>query len=123
MVSSIRHKDSESEDQGKASIYSEASDEKVHSKKGSKFKNNWSLVLMTVEQIKDLIVSTVMVQLGGGSHRSHLCTKSYTKTIDALYMPRGYQPAKSSNVMERTIQSSMPYIASGHVTVLASTAT
>jgi len=49
---------------------------------------------MTVKQIQDLIAHVVKAQLGGGSYRTHLYSKPYTKRIDALYMPRGYQPLK-----------------------------
>ena len=49
---------------------------------------------MTVEQIQDLIANVVKAQLGGGARKTHLYTKPYTKRLDALYMPRGYQPPK-----------------------------
>ena len=44
-------KSSESEEEGKTFVHSEASDEEVHSKKGGKLKNDGSPNLMTVEQI------------------------------------------------------------------------
>ena len=49
---------------------------------------------MTVEQIQDSIGNAVMAQLGGGGRKTHLYTKPYTKRVDVLYMPRGYQPPK-----------------------------
>jgi len=32
--------------------------------------------------------------LGGGVRKTHLYTKPYTKRVDALYKPSGYQPPK-----------------------------
>ena len=49
---------------------------------------------MTCEQIQELIANAVKTQLGVGSRKSHLYTKPYTKRIDALHMPYGYQPPK-----------------------------
>jgi len=49
---------------------------------------------MTIEQIQDLIANIVEAQLGGGAHRTHLCTKPYTKWVDALCMPYSCQPLK-----------------------------
>jgi len=48
-------KSSESEEEERASIQSEASDEEVHSKKGGKLNNGGSPRLMTIEQIQDMI--------------------------------------------------------------------
>jgi len=48
----------------------------------------------TIEQIQDLIANVVKAQLGGGLHITHPYTKSYTKRVDALYMPYSYQPPK-----------------------------
>ena len=87
-------KNSESEDEEKASIQSEHSDEKIHSKKGGQFKNNGSPSSMTAEQIQQLVANAVKAQLGGNVHKTHLYTKPYTKTVDALYMSRGYQSPK-----------------------------
>jgi len=49
---------------------------------------------MSVELIQNLIANAVKAQLGGESHKTHLYTKPYTKRIDALCMPHGYQPPK-----------------------------
>jgi len=49
---------------------------------------------MTIEQIQYLIANVVKAKLGGGSRRTHLYTKPYTKRVDALRMPPGYQPPK-----------------------------
>jgi len=49
---------------------------------------------MTIEQIQDLMANAVKIQLGGGARKTHLYTKPYTERVDALYMPRNYQPPK-----------------------------
>jgi len=49
---------------------------------------------MTVEQIQDWIVNVVKAQLGRGVQKTHLYTRPYTKKVDALYIPHGYQPPK-----------------------------
>jgi len=87
-------KSSESEEEQRASVQSETSNEEVHSKKGGKLKNGGSPSLMTIEQIQDFIVNAVKIQLGRGACKTHLYTKPYTKRVDALYMPRVYQPPK-----------------------------
>ena len=94
-------KRSESEEEERASVQSETSDEKVHSKKGGKLKNGGSLSLMTVKLIQDLIANAVKIQLGGGAHKTHFYTKLYTKRVNALYMPRGYQPLKFQQFGEK----------------------
>ena len=76
------------------SIQGETSDEGVHSKQGYKLKNDESLNLMTFEQIQDLIANAFKVQHGAGAHKTHLYTKPYTKRVNPLCMPRGYQPKK-----------------------------
>ena len=46
------------------------------------------------EQIQSLIVNVVKAQLGEGSRKANLYTKPYTKRIDLLRVPYGYQPPK-----------------------------
>jgi len=46
---------------------------------------------MTIEQIQDLTANAIKTQLGEGSHKTHLWIKPYTKRVDALHMPHGYQ--------------------------------
>ncbi|KAM2988703.1 hypothetical protein FF2_002766 [Malus domestica] len=41
-----------------------------------------------------MITNTIKVQYEGSSHTSLFCSKPYSKKIDALKMPRGYQPPK-----------------------------
>ena len=82
------------------SIQSEASDEDVRSKNSCKLKNEGSPGLMTFEQIQDLIANAVKAQFEGGSYKTHLYTKPYTKRVGALCMPCHYQPPKFNNLME-----------------------
>jgi len=93
-ASLILAKTSESEEEERTSVQSETSDKEVHSKKGSKLKNGRSPSLMIIEQIQDLIVNVVKAQLEGGTCKTHLYTKPYTKRVDELCMPCGYQPQK-----------------------------
>lgn len=83
-------KDSESKDSGKVLVHTETSDNVKQPKKGVTYKNIESSTSMTIEQIQDLIVNVFKAQLGGGSRRTHLYTKPYTKGVDALCMPHGY---------------------------------
>jgi len=87
-------KRSASKEEGRASVQSEASDEEAHSKKGGKLKNGGCSSLLTIKQNQDLIINAVNAQLGEGVRETHLCTKPYTKRVDALHMPYGYQPPK-----------------------------
>jgi len=52
--------------------------------------NGGSPCLMTIEQIQYLIANAVKIQLGGDERKTHL----YTKRVDVLHMPCGYQPSK-----------------------------
>jgi len=54
-------KDLESEEEVKALIHSEASDEEVHSKKDNQLKSDCSLLFMIMKQIQDLIANTLKV--------------------------------------------------------------
>jgi len=74
----------------KMSVHTEASDHEKQPMKGITSKNVKSCGSMTIEQIQDLIADAVKAQLGGGSRRTHLYTKPYTKRVDALRMPHGY---------------------------------
>jgi len=42
----------------------------MQSKKGGKLNNDWSLGLMTIEHIQDLIVNAARQQLGRGASRT-----------------------------------------------------
>ena len=74
---------------------------------------------MTVEQIQDLIANAVTIQLGRGAHKTYLHTKPYTKRVDALYMPRGYQPLKFEQFDEKGNPKQHVHISLKHATTLA----
>jgi len=86
--SEASNKDSDEEDSNKESNHTEESDDERKARK------DCSLGSMSVEQIQSLIANAVKAQLGEGPHKTHLYTKPYTKRIDALRMPHGYQPPK-----------------------------
>ena len=82
------NKCADAEDSDDESHYNEKSDNKHKSNK------DHSLGLMSVERIQSLIANAVKAQLGEKSYKIHSYAKPYTKRIDALRMPRGYQPPK-----------------------------
>jgi len=86
--SEASNKGSGAEDSNKESYHSEESDN------DRKAKKDYSLGSMSVEQIQSFRANVINAQLGGGSHKTHLYTKPYTKRIDVLRMPHGYQPPK-----------------------------
>ncbi|KAM2779110.1 hypothetical protein COP1_014417 [Malus domestica] len=45
----------------------------------------------SIQQLQEMIASTINVQYEGSSHDSVLYSKPYSKKIDTLKMPRGYQ--------------------------------
>ncbi|KAM2003997.1 hypothetical protein ACFX15_027502 [Malus domestica] len=49
---------------------------------------------LSIQQLQEMITSTVKVQYEGSSNTSGLYSKPYSKKIDTLKMPRGYQPPK-----------------------------
>ena len=59
-----------------------------------KVKKDFSLGLMFIKEIENLLVDAVNGHLGGGSRRTHCYSKPYMKRIDALRIPHGYQPTK-----------------------------
>jgi len=76
------------EDSGKESNHNNEFDDEC------KPKRNSSLSLISVEQIQSLIADVVNAQLGGDSCKTHLYRRPYTKRINAICMPHGYQPPK-----------------------------
>ncbi|KAA0050735.1 retrotransposon gag protein [Cucumis melo var. makuwa] len=48
----------------------------------------------TVQQLQDMIVNSIRAQYGGLSQTSFMYSKSYTKRIENLRMPLGYQSPK-----------------------------
>ncbi|KAM1040583.1 hypothetical protein ACFX15_029335 [Malus domestica] len=49
---------------------------------------------LSIKQLQEMIANTVKAQYEGISNTSGLYSKPYSKKIDALKMPRGYQPPK-----------------------------
>ena len=50
---------------------------------------------MSIEQIQNLSINVVKAHLEGDYHKNHLYKTPYTKRINALCMPHGFQPLKS----------------------------
>ncbi|KAM1201582.1 hypothetical protein ACFX2J_017660 [Malus domestica] len=48
----------------------------------------------SIQQLQEMITNTIKAQYEGSSHTSLFYSKPYSKKIDALRMPRGYQPPK-----------------------------
>ena len=65
------------------SIHSEAFDDEVHSKKGSRLKSNCSLGLMTVEQIQNLIANIVKA-IGRRFPLISTCSPSLTVQLEIM---------------------------------------
>ncbi|KAA0040518.1 ty3-gypsy retrotransposon protein [Cucumis melo var. makuwa] len=53
-----------------------------------------SVASLSVQQLQDMIVNSIRAQYGGPSQTSFMYSKPYTKRIDNLRMPLGYQPPK-----------------------------
>jgi len=90
-IAELIKKSSEASSKGSGAEYSDK--ESNHSEESDdkrKAKKDHSLGSMFVEQIQNLIANVVKAQLEGGSHKTHLYTRPYTKRIDALRMPHGY---------------------------------
>ncbi|KAM1568878.1 hypothetical protein TB2_033691 [Malus domestica] len=49
---------------------------------------------LSIQQLQEMITNTIKAQYEGSSNTSELYSKPYSKKIDALKMPRGYQPPK-----------------------------
>ncbi|KAL6313583.1 hypothetical protein AAG906_006951 [Vitis piasezkii] len=53
-----------------------------------------SMASLSVQQLQDMITNTIRAQYGGPSQSTLMYSKPYTKRIDNLRMPMGYQPPK-----------------------------
>ncbi|KAM1418988.1 hypothetical protein ACFX1T_022202 [Malus domestica] len=49
---------------------------------------------LSIQQLQEMITNTIKAQYEESSHTSLFYSKPYSKKIDALKMPRGYQPPK-----------------------------
>ena len=81
----------------------ETDEDEVLSIEKAEEKLDQALVLMrslSIQQLHEMITSTTKAQYEGSSHDSVLYSKPYSKKIDALRMPRGYQPPKLMQFMQ-----------------------
>ncbi|KAA0048447.1 ty3-gypsy retrotransposon protein [Cucumis melo var. makuwa] len=53
-----------------------------------------SVASLSVQQLQDMITNSIRAQYGGPPQTSFMYSKPYTKRIDNLRMPLGYQPPK-----------------------------
>ena len=53
-----------------------------------------SMASLLVQQLQDMITNTIRTRYGGSSMSSLTYSKPYTKRIDNMRMPNGYQPPK-----------------------------
>ena len=53
-----------------------------------------SIASLSIQQLQDMITNTIQAQYGGFSTSSLTYSKLYTKCIDNMRMPNGYQPPK-----------------------------
>uniref|UniRef100_A0A2N9ERQ0 Uncharacterized protein n=1 Tax=Fagus sylvatica TaxID=28930 RepID=A0A2N9ERQ0_FAGSY len=56
--------------------------------------NSTSIASLSVQQLHDMITNTIRAQYGGTPQSTLMYSKPYTKRIDSLRMPPGYQPPK-----------------------------
>uniref|UniRef100_A0A2N9HVR6 Uncharacterized protein n=1 Tax=Fagus sylvatica TaxID=28930 RepID=A0A2N9HVR6_FAGSY len=56
--------------------------------------NSTSIASLSVQQLHDMITNTIRAQYGGAPQSTLMYSKPYTKRIDSLRMPPGYQPPK-----------------------------
>ena len=60
----------------------------------SQHRHSTSMASIFVQQLQDMITNTIRAQYGGSSTSSLIHSKPYTKCIDNMRMPNGYQPPK-----------------------------
>ncbi|KAA0065867.1 ty3-gypsy retrotransposon protein [Cucumis melo var. makuwa] len=53
-----------------------------------------SVASLSVQQLQDMMANSIRAQYGGPPQTSFMYSKPYTKRIDNLRMPLGYQPLK-----------------------------
>uniref|UniRef100_A0A2N9GIS1 Uncharacterized protein n=1 Tax=Fagus sylvatica TaxID=28930 RepID=A0A2N9GIS1_FAGSY len=56
--------------------------------------NSTSIASLSVQQLHNMITNTIRAQYGGAPQSTLMYSKPYTKRIDSLRMPPGYQPSK-----------------------------
>lgn len=60
----------------------------------SQHRHSTSMASISLQQLQDMITNTIQAQYGGSSTSSLIYSKPYTKRIDNMRMPNGYQPPK-----------------------------
>lgn len=70
------------------------SNEEKETKDSSRLEQSTSIGSLFVQQLQDMIINTVRAQYGGACTSSLMYSKPYTKRIDNMRMPNGYQPPK-----------------------------
>ena len=60
-----------------------------------------SVASLSIQQLQDMITSTIRAQYGRPSQSTLMYSKPYTKRIDNLRMPLGYQPPKFQSFDEK----------------------
>ncbi|VVA35853.1 PREDICTED: retrotransposon, partial [Prunus dulcis] len=81
------HHEAESSEKGLG--HETESDDKSHGKG-----NTASVGSLSIQQLQDMITNTIRAQYGGPSQDTFIYSKPYTKRLDNLRMPTGYQPPK-----------------------------
>ncbi|KAA0043322.1 uncharacterized protein E6C27_scaffold110G002330 [Cucumis melo var. makuwa] len=56
--------------------------------------NSTSIASLSVQQLQEMIANSIKTQYGGPAQTFSLYSKPYTKRIDNMRMPHGYQPPK-----------------------------
>ncbi|KAA0060608.1 ty3-gypsy retrotransposon protein [Cucumis melo var. makuwa] len=56
--------------------------------------NSTSIASLSVQQLQEMIANSIKTQYGGPAETFSLYSKPYTKRIDNMRMPHGYQPPK-----------------------------
>ncbi|TYK06432.1 uncharacterized protein E5676_scaffold163G001350 [Cucumis melo var. makuwa] len=56
--------------------------------------NSTSIASLSVQQLQEMIANSIKIQYGGPAQMFSLSSKPYTKRIDNMRMPHGYQPPK-----------------------------
>ncbi|TYK02185.1 ty3-gypsy retrotransposon protein [Cucumis melo var. makuwa] len=56
--------------------------------------NSTSIASLSVQQLQEMIANSIKTQYGGPAQTFSLYSKTYTKRIDNLRMPNGYQSPK-----------------------------
>ena len=60
----------------------------------SQWEQSTLIALLSVQQLQDMITNTIRAQYGGSSTNSLTYSKPYTKRINNIRIPNGYQPPK-----------------------------